>query len=103
MRDSERSDDRDQRAEAPERDNEAEEEQQVVDPIENMEDPLPPEPPYRLMPTRIEPHEPGIAMKLEGTDAAARWKEPKDGDDLQSEPREGRVDREVGLIRLNRI
>ena len=83
MRDGERGDDRDERAEAPEWDHEAPQEQQVVDAVQDVEEPQLDEPQGGLVPSRIEPDQARITGVLEGANNATGRQEPKDGDHSQ--------------------
>src|SRR4030095_2524712 len=65
MRDGERGHDHDERSDAPERDDQAHQEQQVIGAIENVQDPERHKAQPRLTPAWIEPDEPGIAGELE--------------------------------------
>ena len=61
VRDREGGDDDDERPEAAERDHQAEQEEQVVGAVENVKEARDDEAPRRLVPARIEPHQPRIA------------------------------------------
>ena len=61
--------------EAPERDYEAQQEQEVVDALEDVPEARDEEAQRRLMPARIEAHEAGVAVQLEGAHVAARRQE----------------------------
>src|SRR5687768_2254628 len=65
VRDRERRDDRDERARLAERNHETEDEQDVIDPVENVLDAEYDEAQRGLMPSRIETDEPGITGVLE--------------------------------------
>ena len=71
----------DERPQAPERDHEAEQEQQVVDALEDVPEARDDEAQRRLMPARIEPHEAGVAVELEGAHGPARRQEAQRGRD----------------------
>ncbi len=64
MCDGERRHDDDQRTETPERNDQAQQEQQVIDAAENVEQPIDDKPRCRLEPARVEPNKAGVAMKL---------------------------------------
>ena len=98
MRDCKRGHDRDQRAEAPERNHQAQQEQQVVGAVEDVEESLLTKRQRRLIPARIEPDQPGIALELERARRAAGRQEPKRGDRAQPQSLEPRVDRELGAV-----
>ena len=51
-----------------------------------------------LIPAWIEPHEPGIAVELEGADGAAGRQKAQRGGDVLPEPVHSRIDRELGLV-----
>ncbi len=57
---------RHERAQPPERNHEAEQEQQVVDAVEDVEEPVLREAQGRLVPARIEFHDAGLAVHVEG-------------------------------------
>ena len=60
------------------RDDETGEEQQVVDPVENVLEPEADEPERRLAPARIQAHQAGVPTVVEGSDAAVSGHEPQD-------------------------
>jgi hypothetical protein len=78
-------------------------EQQVVRAIENMEEPKPDEARRRLVPSRVEPHQPGIADEFERTDGPARRDEPNDCDHPYAEPRQRGVNGEPGLFAVDGV
>ena len=95
MRDGERRHDQDERAEPPERDHQAQQEQQVIGAVEDVQEPSVHESPRRLVPARIQPHQAGIAGQLERALRAGRRLVAQHGDDADAEARERRMDRKV--------
>src|ERR1043165_168961 len=81
----------------------AEQEQQVIGAVENVEEPQPDEAQHRLMPPRIEWHQSGVAFELVRADHTARRHEPQRRDNADAEAVERHVDGEMRLVRLNRI
>ena len=103
MRHGESRDDQNQPADAPERDDETQQEQQVVDPVQDVREPQGDEPQRGLVPSRIEPDEPQVAPVFERANGAVRWQEPHHGEHAQRQALEPGVNREVGLVRRYRI
>ena len=103
MRDRERGDDQDEGAQAPEGDHEAQQEQQVVRPVEDVEEAEGDEPKGGLMPSRIQPDQARIAGQLEGPDRASGREEPKDGHHPQPQPPEPGMDGEPRSWRAYRV
>ena len=66
-----------ERADAPERNHQAEQEQQVIDAVEDVEEAVLDESQRRLVPARIELHDAGIAVHVERALGAAGRKEPQ--------------------------
>ncbi len=64
-----------QLAKAPERDDQAEEEEQMVGPFEDVQESEPHEAEEHVVPLGIEPDEAGVAGKVEGADRAVRLDE----------------------------
>ena len=95
VRDGEGGDDEHERPQAAERDHEAGDEQQVVGAVEDVQEARLDEAQRRLVPARVEPHQARIAVELEGALGAARRQEAQRRHDLQAQPREPRVDREL--------
>ena len=91
VRDRERCDDGDERSQSTERDDEAEQKQQVIDPVEDVVEPELDELQRRLVPARIQPHQARVADDLEGAHGAARRQEPKNGHRPQSQSSEPRL------------
>src|SRR5262249_23739645 len=75
MRDRERGDDPHQWLEATEGNDQAQQEEEVVDAVEDVEKARPDEARGRLRPARVEPHQAGIALELEGAPRAPRRQE----------------------------
>ena len=71
MRDGKGGDDRHERPEPANRDGEADEEEQMVRPAEDVAEPEPHESPGGLVPARIEADESRITDPLEGSDGTA--------------------------------
>ena len=94
----ERGDDDHERAQAPEGDHQAAKEEQVVDALDDVPEARLHEAQRGLIPAWIEPHEPGIAVELEGADGAARRQKAQRGGDVLPEPVHSRIDRELGLV-----
>ena len=92
-----------ERPNLPERNDEAEDEQQVVDAVENVREAERDEPQRRLMPARIEPHQARIADVLERALGAAGGHEAQHRRRAHAEPRERRLDREARRSRRDRI
>src|SRR5260370_29132916 len=88
--------------ETPKGNNQAKQEQQVVGPFQYVKEAQLQELPSSLMPSRIEPHQPRIAVKLESAQHSRR-KEAQNGDRSQTQPGEPGMDREFGSIRVNRV
>ena len=103
MRHGERCDHRDQRTKAAERDHQAEQKQQVINPIENMFEAEHHEAQRRLVPSRIEPDEAAVVMEVEGTHRAARQHQPQGGIRPQPQSIQLRVDREARLVRSDGV
>ena len=86
-------DDHDQRPHAAERDHEAQQEQQVIDAVEDVQKARLDETQRRLVPARIEPHQAGVAVQVERALGAARRQEAERRDDTLAEPAEPGMDR----------
>ncbi len=93
----------DQRAQLAERNDQAQQEQQVIGAVEDVEEALAREQVERLVPARIEMHDAGVGVDVEGALGLAGLQEPQHDVDLQAEARQARADREVRLIRGDRI
>ena len=72
MRDREGRHDQHQRAEPAERDDQAEQKQQMIRAVEDVQESELHEAPRGLVPSRVEPHEAGIARELEHAFGAGR-------------------------------
>src|SRR5215470_1803791 len=103
MRKGECGDDYDERAETPERDYKAQQEQQMIGPVQDVEEPRLDKPQRRLAPTRVEPDHARIASELEGANNSACRQEPHYSHHAQSQLRKPRVDRKVRRVRINRV
>ncbi len=103
MRQRERRDDEHERAEAPERDDQADEKEQVVRPVEDVAEAEFDEPQGRLMPAGIEADQAHVPRILEGAHGAARRQEAHHGQRPLAQTREPRVDRELGPIGLDGV
>ena len=88
-----------ERTELAERDHQAEQEQQVIDPVEDVEEAFPREQVERLMPARIQVDDAGVGVHVEDALGSVRLQEAQPDIDLQAEPRQPRANREVGLVR----
>ena len=92
-----RRDDPHQRFQFPaERHDEAEQEQQMIRPVENVRETLAQKPQQRLRQTRIERHDAGLAFELERVLGAGAVDEPQRRDLALAQPLESRPDREPG-------
>src|SRR6185503_6150018 len=78
MSDGERRDNRDEGTDPSKRDHQAKDEQQVIEPVENVLEPQRGEAKGRLVPARVEAHEARIAGVLKGPLGAPSRKEAKD-------------------------
>ena len=103
VRDGERRDDRDQRAQPPKRDHQAEHEQQVIEPVEYVLEAERDEAQRRLVPPRVEPHEPGVSQVLEHSLRPVRRHEMKHRRGSNPEMGERRPNREPRRRRRDRI
>ena len=101
VRDRERGDDRDERARIPERNDQAEQKQQVIGAGEDVREAVLKKPPRRLRDVRIEPHQAGIVAKLERAHRAIGRKELQDRQHADAKLQEVVLDREVRSIRLD--
>ena len=93
MRDRERRDDDRERPQLPEWDDEAKQEEKVIDAAQNMPEACNAEIERGLMPTRVEMDQPRIAVKLERARAALRRNKPQHGGNPLPEPIEARINR----------
>ena len=91
---SEGGDDDDERLDAPERDDEAQEKQQVIRSAQNVNEAKANKAERGLVPSRIEIDEPGIAGEFERAHGATRRQKTDDRDDAKPEARKGGTDRE---------
>ena len=98
MRDRERGDDDDQRPQPPERDDEADQEQQMVGAFEDVPEPGHHEAPRCLVPAGIEAHETEKAEKIERADGAARRQEAQHRRYIAAEAIELEADREFRVV-----
>src|SRR2546422_3019609 len=103
MRNGERAHRQDERAQAPEREHEAKQEQQVVDSVQDVQEPQLDEPQRSLVPARIKPDEARVAVELVSARRSAGWQEPKRGDRAQPQSLEPGVDRKLRAVRAYRI
>ena len=103
VRDGERRDDHHQRPPAAEGNNQAQQKQQMIDAFQNVPEAGNHEPPCRLMPARIEFDTARIAVKFEGAGFNARRQKAQRGGNLEPQPVDARVDRELRAGGLNRI
>src|SRR5437879_6915809 len=101
MRNGERGDDGNERAETAKRDYKTKQKQKMVGAVENVEKTQVDKSPSGLVPARVEADETGIASEFERANFAAGWNKPKDGYDAQTQPRERRMNGKTGLLRLN--
>ena len=93
----------DERPNAPERDDEAEQEQQVVGAVEDVPEAGAYEAQRRLVPARVEPHEARVAVQLERALGAARRQEAQRRRDLRREPVKRGSDREFATCRTGSV
>src|SRR5437016_3819208 len=100
MRDGERGDDGDERAETAKRDYKTKQKQKMVGAVENVEETQVDKSQSGLVPARVETDETGIAGEFECTHFSAGRQKPKDGYDAQTQPRERRMTGKPGLLRL---
>ena len=103
VRHREAGDDRHQRPEAAERDDQAEQEQQVVGAVEDVLVPRGDEAGRSLVPARIERHQAGIAAQLEGPLGPFRGDEAKHGDDAHAQPLDAGPDGEARRLGRDRV
>ena len=103
MRHREGGGEQDEGREAPERDDEAEQEQDVVDALEDVPDAGDEEAQRRLMPARIEAHEAGVAVQLEGAHVPARRQEAQGRRHPLAEAVDARMHGEGGALGADRI
>ena len=99
----ERGDDREQSVELSERDDQTEKEKQVIDSVQDVEEAGLHEAKGRLVPPRIERDESRVTDKLECTHDTARRHEAKHHLDPRRQSLEPGPDRELRVLRLNRI
>ena len=93
--DGEGGDDRHQRADAAERNHQAEQEQQVIHAAQDVEEPVHDEAPRRLEPARIQRHDARVAVELERALGSARGQQSKRGRGSQAGRFEPRLDRQA--------
>jgi hypothetical protein len=98
VRDGEGGDDRDQRPEAAERHDQAEQEKEMVGAAEDVDEAGVDEAERRLVPARIEQHAPRVAVEIERPGLAGREQEPEHHVDLDAEALEMRTDGELRAI-----
>src|SRR5258705_13661947 len=103
MRNGERGHDERQHAQSPERDHQAQYEQQMVGTVENMVKARFDEPQRGLMPARIEPDQSGVAVEFESANRTAGRQKAQRDDDLQSQPLQLRAYRKVGAAGIDRV
>src|SRR5437660_10823657 len=101
MRNGERGDDGNERAETAKRDYKTKQKQKMVGAVENVEKTQVDKSQSGLVPARVEADEIGIASEFESANFAAGREKPKDGYDAQTQPRERRMNGKTGLLRLN--
>ena len=89
--------------EASERDDQTGQEEQMVDPVEDVLEAEDHEPERRLMPAGIERDDTGVATELERAFGAVRRDEAKHRDDAQTETLDTRQHRELRPRRGDRI
>ena len=101
--DRERRDDDDERPQAPERDHQAGQEQQVVGALQDVPEAVDHEPQRGLVPAGIEADQSRIAVELERARGAVRRQEAQRGRDFEAEPVDARVDGEFRAVRADRV
>src|SRR5204863_5421531 len=79
----------------------AEEEQQMIRPIENVKEPFDDETARRLEPARIEPHESGIVVKRECAFGTIWRQKPKRCLHSNAQSHKVEMDRKRGVLRLD--
>src|SRR6266496_599540 len=99
MRKRERGDDQDQRAHPPERNHQAEEKQQVIGAIQDVEEAEADKPERGLAPAGIETDKTDVSVVLEAAHRAVRRQEPQHGERALAEAGEPGIDREPGCVR----
>ena len=75
----------------------------MIGAVENVEEAFAREQVERLVPARIEMDDAGVGVHVEGALGLARLQEAQHDVDLQPEPRQARANREVRLIRRDRV
>src|SRR5262245_54452600 len=98
MRERESGDYDDQLSKSPDRNDETEHEQQVLDAVQNVLETQHDEPPRGLMPAWIETHGTGVAEVFECAYRPARRQKAHDRDDPDAEPDQVGIDREIRLL-----
>ena len=96
-------DDDHERPQAPERDDEAEQEQQVIDASEDVLQAGQSKTDRGLVPARIKVHNARITRKFKGALRAPRRQKTQYGRDIAAETIDTPADRELGAIRADRI
>src|SRR5260370_19999083 len=84
MRDGERGDDGNERAETAKWDYQTQQKKQMVGAVQNVEKTQVDKSQGRLMPPRVEADQDGIAGEFERANSADGWQEPKHGDHEQA-------------------
>ncbi len=97
MRGGERGDDHDERADAPERDDEAEHEEQMIEALEDVAEAEPDESEEGLVPARVQRYQARVAGELEHALGAAVREESEHGHGAEPEVGERGPDRESGV------
>ena len=92
-----------ERFELPERDHQAQQKQQVIDAIEDVEKPFLRKQVEGLVPPRIQVDDAGVGVDVEGALGLAGLQEAQHDVDLQAEPGQRRADRKIGLIGGDRV
>ena len=103
MAHGERGHDDDERPQLPERDHQAEQEQQMVGAVQDVPEPGHDKTQSGVVPARIEPNQAGIAMKLECARDAVGRHEAQRGGHLLTKAVDARVDGEFGMRGADRV
>src|SRR5436190_7736234 len=103
MRDGERRHDRNQGPQPSQRNDEAEQKQEMIRSAENVEEAMLDERERRLTPARIQTHEPGIARQFERANHSARRQKSQDRHNAEAEARKRRMDRKGGAVGFDRV
>ncbi len=87
----------------PERNHQAQQEQQVIRAVEDVPEPLLHEEEERLVPPRIEPHDARVAMHVEHALGRMGREKPHRDVHADAQARQPRLDGKVGFVRRDRV